>query len=84
LAHYDGTAEELVEQCDGKIDYVVVAAGTGGALTGLARKLKEKIPNVKASSQRTGSESGLDFQNAITNKVTDYWCRPQRFNFGST
>jgi cystathionine beta-synthase len=47
LAHYDGTAEELVEQCDGKIDYVVVAAGTGGALTGLARKLKEKIPNVK-------------------------------------
>jgi len=47
LAHYDGTAEELIEQCEGKIDYLVVAAGTGGALTGLARKLKEKIPGVK-------------------------------------
>jgi len=47
LAHYDGTAEELLDQCDGKIDMVVIGAGTGGTLTGIARKLKEKIPNVK-------------------------------------
>jgi cystathionine beta-synthase len=47
LAHYDGTAEELIYQTDGKIDYVVISAGTGGTLTGVARKLKEKIPHVK-------------------------------------
>lgn len=47
LAHYDGTAEELIQQCDGKIDMVVITAGTGGTLTGIARKLKERIPNVK-------------------------------------
>ncbi|PRD31464.1 UNVERIFIED_CONTAM: Cystathionine beta-synthase [Trichonephila clavipes] len=47
LAHYDTTAEELLEQCDGKIDMVVAGGGTGGTLTGIARKLKEKIPNVK-------------------------------------
>lgn len=47
LAHYDGTAEEIWEQCDGKIDYVIVSAGTGGTLTGIGRKLKEKNPNIQ-------------------------------------
>jgi len=47
LAHYDGTAEELLAQCDGKIDVVVASAGTGGTITGLARKLKERLPNVR-------------------------------------
>jgi cystathionine beta-synthase len=47
LAHYDQTAEEILEQCEGKVDYVVIATGTGGTLTGIGRKLKERIPNVK-------------------------------------
>lgn len=47
LAHYDGTAEEIWEQCDGKIDYVVISAGTGGTLTGIGRKLKEKDPKIQ-------------------------------------
>ncbi|KAM9709452.1 cystathionine beta-synthase b [Menidia menidia] len=47
LAHYDTTAEEILEQCDGKLDMLVAGAGTGGTLTGVARKLREKCPNVK-------------------------------------
>ncbi|XP_047225634.1 cystathionine beta-synthase b isoform X2 [Girardinichthys multiradiatus] len=47
LAHYDTTAEEILEQCDGKLDMLVAGAGTGGTLTGIARKLKEKCPNVQ-------------------------------------
>ncbi|XP_037542965.1 cystathionine beta-synthase b [Nematolebias whitei] len=47
LAHYDTTAEEILEQCDGKLDMFVAGAGTGGTLTGVARKLKEKCPNAK-------------------------------------
>lgn len=47
MAHYDGTATEIFEQCDGKVDYVVIGAGTGGTITGIGRKLKELLPNVK-------------------------------------
>ena len=32
LAHYDGTAEEIIRQCDGKIDMLVAGAGTGGTM----------------------------------------------------
>ena len=45
-AHYDYTAEEILAQCGGKVDMVVVGAGTGGTITGIAKKLKEKLPNV--------------------------------------
>jgi cystathionine beta-synthase len=46
LAHYDGTAMELWEQCEGKIDMIVMTAGTGGTLSGVARRLKELNPHV--------------------------------------
>merc|ERR1712039_1059839 len=47
LAHYDGTAEEIVEQTKGKLDYMIMSADTGGTISGVAKKLKEKIPDVK-------------------------------------
>merc|ERR1712203_486836 len=47
LAHYEGTAEEIIEQVDGKLDYMIMSAGTGGTISGIAKKLKEKIPGVK-------------------------------------
>merc|ERR1712083_693386 len=47
LAHIEGTAEEIIEQTDGKLDYMVMSVGTGGTATGVAKRLKEKIPGVK-------------------------------------
>nr|XP_039249180.1 cystathionine beta-synthase-like protein isoform X1 [Styela clava] len=47
VAHYDTTAEEIIEQCGGHVDMVVVGAGTGGTVCGIGRKMKEKIPNCK-------------------------------------
>jgi len=47
LVHYDQTAEEILDQCDGKLDYFIAGAGTGGTLTGVCSKLKEKIPGIK-------------------------------------
>ncbi|XP_041067158.1 cystathionine beta-synthase a isoform X2 [Carcharodon carcharias] len=45
LVHYDQTAEEILRQCNGKVDMLVAGAGTGGTITGIARKLKEQCPN---------------------------------------
>ncbi|KAL1919188.1 uncharacterized protein VTP21DRAFT_2570 [Calcarisporiella thermophila] len=47
IAHYDTTAEEILHACGGKVDMFVAVAGTGGTVTGVARKLKEKCPEVK-------------------------------------
>ena len=47
LVHYDETAEEIWQQCDGKVDYLVMTAGTGGTISGISRKMKEKNPNIK-------------------------------------
>lgn len=47
LAHYDGTAEENIAQTGGKLDYMVISAGTGGTISGTAKKLKEMIPGVQ-------------------------------------
>jgi cystathionine beta-synthase len=45
LAHYDGTAQEILNDLNNKVDMVVSAAGTGGTIAGLSRKLKEVNPN---------------------------------------
>ena len=45
LAHYDTTAEEILNQCDGSVDMIVLGAGTGGTVTGIGRKIREKCPN---------------------------------------
>jgi len=46
-AHFDGTGTEIVEQCDGRLDAVVLTAGTGGTVTGVARAVKQRIPGCK-------------------------------------
>eukprot|EP00906_Rhabdomonas_costata_P016007 RCo022945 len=45
-AHESGTAEEIWEQCNGRVDMIVMATGTGGTLSGIARCLKRKNPRL--------------------------------------
>jgi cysteine synthase A len=51
--HYETTAHEIFEQMDGKIDAVVIGAGTAGTFTGVARYLKERLPKILAIAVTT-------------------------------
>ncbi|WP_308698587.1 cysteine synthase A [uncultured Thomasclavelia sp.] len=47
LAHQESTALEIIEDFNDDIDYFVAGIGTGGTITGIARVLKEKYPDIK-------------------------------------
>ncbi len=46
-AHYDGTAEEILADFGSDLHMVLIGAGTGGTITGVAKKLKERIPDIQ-------------------------------------
>jgi len=64
--HAETTAEEIWEDTGGKVDAVVAGVGTGGTLTGIARVLKERNPELRvvaveprASAVLSGGRPGL-------------------------
>ena len=48
LAHYQTTGPEVWDATEGTVDAIVAGVGTGGTISGTARFLKEKKPQVKA------------------------------------
>ncbi|MFT3902270.1 MAG: cysteine synthase A [Niabella sp.] len=45
--HFKTTAQEILNDFPEGLDYVITGVGTGGHITGIAKLLKEKFPNVK-------------------------------------
>jgi cystathionine beta-synthase len=43
--HYEETAQEILDDMDGRVDMVVIGAGTGGTITGVGRRIKEVCPD---------------------------------------
>ena len=47
LAHYETTGKEIYDDLDGRLDYLVAGAGSGGTYSGIVRYLKEHNNNIK-------------------------------------
>lgn len=91
-AHYEQTGPEIWDQTDGKITHLVVGAGTGSAICGTGKYLKEKNPNVKVwgidtygSVLKVFRDTGKMDQNEIYPYVTEGIGEdfiPKNYDFG--
>ena len=58
-AHYATTAQEIWEDTDGAVDFFVAGVGSGGTITGVARRLKQKKPSVQIVAVEPASSAVL-------------------------
>ena len=68
-AHFQSTGPEIWEQSGGKVDILVAGFGTGGTLSGTAKFLKSKNPNIKAYGVEPASSPLLTCGTAGGHKI---------------
>jgi len=75
-AHYDGTANEIWEQSEGRVTHFVAMMGTSGTFVGTSRRLKELNPAIQCISLQPdspfhGIEGAKHMESAIVPKIYD-------------
>jgi len=75
-AHYDGTANEIWQQTEGRITHFVSMLGTSGTFVGATRRLKELNPRIRCISLQPdsafhGIEGAKHMASAIIPKIYD-------------
>lgn len=68
-AHYITTSEEIWTDTDGKVDIIVAGVGTGGTISGITKKLKEKNPQIKAVAVEPFTSQVLEGEQAGPHKI---------------
>ncbi len=59
-AHHDTTAEEILAQTSGRFDWFVAGVGTGGTITGVARRLKACDPKIRIACVMPDEFPGIE------------------------
>jgi cysteine synthase A len=67
--HRKTTAEEIITETHGKIDYFVAGVGTGGTITGTGEKLKEIINNLKVVAVEPENSAVISGEEAGPHKI---------------
>lgn len=68
-AHYLNTAEEIWNDTDGCVDILVAGVGTGGTISGIAKKLKQKKSKIKIIAVEPYSSQVLAGKGAGAHKI---------------
>ncbi|MFO7735884.1 MAG: cysteine synthase A [bacterium] len=67
--HMKTTAEEILEDCDNRVDIFVAGVGTGGTITGVGKTLKERLPHVKIVAVEPADSPVLSGGEAGSHKI---------------
>ena len=68
-AHYNTTANEIWEDTDGNVDIIVAGVGTGGTISGIAKRLKENNKEIKAVAVEPYDSQVLAGKSAGAHKI---------------
>ncbi len=74
LAHYETTAVEIINDFPyDKIDVLVAGIGTGGTLIGVARRLREKYPNIRVIGVEPPSGDDIQGLKCLGEALPPFW-----------
>lgn len=81
-AHYNTTANEIWEDTDGNVDIIVAGVGTGGTISGIAKRLKENNKEIKAVAVEPYDSQVLAGKSAGAHKIQGIGAnfKPKNFN----
>lgn len=81
-AHYNTTANEIWEDTDGNVDIIVAGVGTGGTISGIAKRLKENNKEIKAVAVEPYDSQVLAGKSAGPHKIQGIGAnfKPKNFN----
>ncbi len=78
LAHYETTGPEIWCDLNGRVDYLIAGAGSGGTYSGIVRYLKERDPSVRGvladpvgSTMGGGAHSDYDIEGIGNDFIPD-------------
>ncbi len=74
LAHYETTAAEIIDDFPyDKIDVLITGIGTGGTIVGVARRLKEKYPDIKVVGVEPPTGDSIQGLKCLGEEAPPFW-----------